>query len=194
MAQIINEEIMKKLFTQTFSAFFIRRECKRLNVVQQLRPFASLANNEKDTEINLNKEDEKITALKTVFKCSDGIAANVYTILNKPRTNLDEIIEKVKYLRRHNIQMPIIIDNCQLLLKPLGMLIKANLKVHSLNLFLVLDEIKENFDLLKSMKWTKSDDFLPLLILDRKVIDKLQTLEYNRIRKRVYELAEIFSV
>lgn len=72
----------------------------------------------KDSEV----QDRCISKIKSIFKCNTKEAIEIFNVLKTPQMNpnLSDIVIKVKWLRRRNIQLGTILDNYKLLLQPFG--------------------------------------------------------------------------
>lgn len=66
---------------------------------------------------NLGKEHD-IGKLKKLFQCTADEATRVYDVL--PDHSLEDVVESVNWLKLRNATLPAILDNCHLLLIPLG--------------------------------------------------------------------------
>lgn len=67
--------------------------------------------------------DQKIvTKMEKLFECSTSKAIELYITLKRP--NLDDLKffgKKLKWLKSNDVSMIVVIDNCKILMKPLGM-------------------------------------------------------------------------
>lgn len=57
-----------------------------------------------------------------------------------------------------------------------------------------IESIKSSFNILKGREWKKTDDFLPLLVLDDEQIMKAKSFDLKCFPERVYKLSEALSV
>lgn len=89
-------------------------ETRQLHLVNGNRTLCSLPN---DPQV---KKEHNIATLKKLFRCTDEQVTEIYKSLMQPQSNLNEIAENVKWLRRRNVPLSSILDNCSLLLNPLG--------------------------------------------------------------------------
>lgn len=71
-------------------------------------------------ETSLSGKTENNKQLKTLFKCSDDEASKARAAMQLPESSLDDIVRKVKWLISQKATLPVILKNCELLLRPLG--------------------------------------------------------------------------
>lgn len=63
-----------------------------------------------------------VTKMEKLFKCSTSKAIELYITLKRP--NVDDLNifgKKLKWLKSNDVSMIVVIDNCKILMKPLGM-------------------------------------------------------------------------
>lgn len=63
-----------------------------------------------------------ITKMEKLFECSTSKAIELYIALKRPNSDdLNIFGMKLKWLKSNNVTMSVVLDNCKMLLKPLGM-------------------------------------------------------------------------
>lgn len=79
-------------------------------------------NGQKNQQASGEFQDRIVSKIESVFKCNNKQATEIFNVLKTPHSNpnLSDIVTKVKWLRRRNIQLPTILDNYKLLLRPFG--------------------------------------------------------------------------
>lgn len=72
-------------------------------------------------ESRIDDKTEKIEQLKKIFKCDEDQATKALSAMQLPESSLEDIVRKVKWLLMQKATLPVILNNCELLLRPFGM-------------------------------------------------------------------------
>lgn len=140
---------------------------------------------------------QTLSQLYKRFQCSIKEAFSLYDILQFPKQNLNDIVLKKAWLTRKGASTLVIRLNCEMLLHTSGELNWQQNDMFSQiqRLFLCSENLQNRFDALKGVHWKKTDDFLPLLMMDEEVIFKVRSCESSMcLVNRIYELSERLSV
>lgn len=117
------------LSVQTFDKYVNKINAHKFqsNLIKSSRTLCTVTkiddkNNQKNERDSSEIQDGIVSKIESIFECNTKEATKIYNALKTPQTNpnLSDIVAKVKWLRRRNIQLWTILDNYKLLLQPFG--------------------------------------------------------------------------